>query len=191
MKKVAIVYHSGFGHTKVQATHVHKGAASVQGVTAVLYKAEDLTKDPTALNDADAIIFGAPTYMGSLSSPFKAFMDSTSAIWVTQEWKNKLAAGFTNSGSMAGDKLNSLVQLVIFAAQHGMLWVSLGLMNESSAPDVPSGDPQSINRIGSFLGATAQSDNLPPDKTPPAGDLKTAELLGVRVAKIALAWNVE
>ena len=191
MKKVAVVYHSGYGHTEVQAQHVHKGADSVDGVTSVLYKAEDLTENPQQLNDVDAIIFGAPTYMGSLSAPFKAFMDATSPLWILQEWRNKLAAGFTNSGNMSGDKFNSLVQLVTFAAQHSMLWVSLGLMNESSANDVPSGDPESINRIGSFIGAMAQSDNLPPEKTPPSGDLKTAELLGMRVAEATLRWKSE
>ena len=34
MKKIAIVYHSGYGHTARQAEHVAKGAASVDGVQA-------------------------------------------------------------------------------------------------------------------------------------------------------------
>jgi len=185
-KKVAVVYHSGYGHTAVQAKQVHKGANSVEGVTASLYKAEDITDKPEILNDADAIILGAPTYMGSLSAPFKAFMDATTSIWFKQQWKDKLVAGFTNSGSMSGDKFNSLVQLFTFAAQHGMLWVTLGLMNESSAGDVPSGNPTSVNRIGSFIGAMAQSDHTSP--APSSGDLKTAELLGIRVAEATLRW---
>lgn len=186
MIKIATVYHSGYGHTKVQAEHVHKGVSSVEGVTAHLYKAEDITVTPEILNEMDGIIFGAPTYMGSLSAPFKAFMDATSKIWLKQEWKDKIAAGFTNSGNMSGDKFNSLVQLVTFAAQHSMIWISLGLLNASAGDDVPSGNPESINRIGSFIGAMAQSDNVPPDQSPPSGDLKTAELLGIRVARLCL-----
>ncbi|MCK5632143.1 flavodoxin family protein [bacterium] len=189
MKKVAIVYHSGFGHTQVQAEHVYKGADSVEGVSATLYKATDITDKPEILNEFDAIIFGAPTYMGSVSAPFKAFMDGTSSLWFKQVWKDKLAAGFTNSGSLSGDKFNSLMQLVTFAAQHSMLWVSLGLLNESGAKDVPSGDQNSVNRMGAFLGAMAQSDNLPPEKTPSVGDLKTANLLGIRVAQAVLRWK--
>jgi len=188
-KKVAIVYHSGYGHTQVLAQQVCKGTNSVEGVTATLYKVEDVTNKLESLNEYDAFIFGAPTYMGSLSAPFKAFMEVTSSIWFKQGWKDKLAAGFTNSGSMSGDKFNSLVQLVTFAAQHGMLWVSLGLMNESSAGDVPSGNLTSVNRIGSWIGAMSQSDHLPPDQTPSSGDLKTAELLGIRVAEAALRWQ--
>ena len=67
---VAIVYHSGYGHTAVVAEHVAKGAREVPGVEASLYKAEDLSnpdKGPwDQLAAADAIIFGAPTYMDQL-----------------------------------------------------------------------------------------------------------------------------
>lgn len=189
MKKVAIVYHSGFGHTEVQAKHVQKGAQEIANTTADLFEVASVKDNPEKLNDYDAIIFGSPTYMGSASGPFKEFMDATSKVWFTQGWKNKLAAGFTNSGSMSGDKFNTLVQFVTLASQHGMLWVSLGEMNESAAEDRPSGDPTAINRIGSYLGAMAQSDNLPADQTPPAGDLLTAERLGKRVAESVVRWK--
>jgi len=188
MAKVAVVYHSGYGHTEVQAKHVYKGANLVDGVEAVLYKVQDITEKPETLNDFDGIIFGCPTYMGSVSAPFKAFMDATSSLWFKQSWKDKISAGFTNSGSMGGDKFNTLVQLANFAAQHSMLWVPLGLLSESMDLKIPAGDPESINRVGSYLGATAQSDNVAPDKAPPSGDLKTAELFGVRVAEIVLKW---
>lgn len=182
MTKIAIVYHSGFGHTHVQAQHVKIGSDSVQGVESTLFKVEDITNNPEELNAYDAIIFGSPTYMGSVSAPFKAFMDESSKVWFKQEWKDKIAAGFTNSHSMSGDKLNTLVQLTIFAMQHSMIWVGLGEMNQS--PDGQAAKPEAINRIGSFLGAMAQSENEAPDVTPPSGDLKTAELLGKRVATL-------
>jgi len=182
MTKVAVLYHSGFGHTEVQAKHVAKGAGEVEGVTAVLVKAEDATENLDILADADAIIFGSPTYMGSVSAAFKTFMDASSKVWFVQGWKDKVSAGFTNSHSLSGDKLNTLMQLAVFAAQHGMIWVSQGEPNGS--PDGKPGDPTAINRIGSTLGAMAQSENDSPEVTPPSGDLVTAELLGERVAKI-------
>lgn len=189
MTKIAIVYHSGFGHTEVQAKAVAEGAGSVEGAQVALHKADEITKSPEILNDADAIIFGAPTYMGSVSAPFKAFMDATAKIWFGQGWKDKIAGGFTNSGSMSGDKFNSLMQLVTFAAQHSMVWVPLGEMNESAGDDRPNGDPEAVNRIGAFLGAMAQSDNAPADQTPPKGDLETARRYGVRIAKAAQRWG--
>lgn len=160
-----------------------KGAESVSDTEVRLVKAEDATKDPQSLNDADAIIFGSPTYMGSVSAPFKAFMDASSKAWFKQEWKDKIAAGFTNSHSLSGDKLNTLVQMAVFAAQHGMIWVGVGELNQS--PDGEAGKEDVVNRIGSFLGAMAQSENAAPEVTPPSGDLRTAELLGKRVAEVA------
>jgi hypothetical protein len=43
-----------------------------------------------------------------------------------------------------------------------------------------------LNRLGSFLGAMAQSNaDQGPELTPPASDIRTAELLGQRVASVA------
>ena len=53
---------------------------------------------------ADAIVFGSPTYMGNVSWQFKSFADASSKPWYGQAWKDKLAAGFTNSASINGDK---------------------------------------------------------------------------------------
>lgn len=184
MKKIAIVYHSGFGHTEVQAKSVFQGVQSKEGVEAFLVKAEEAVKSPTDLNEMDAIIFGSPTYLGSVSAPFKGFMDSTTDIWLQQQWKDKIAAGFTNSHSLSGDKLSTLIQLVVFGAQHGMIWVGQAEMNTS--PDGQQGHQDAINRVGTMLGATAQSENADASETPSGGDLKSAELFGARVASIAL-----
>lgn len=184
MTKVAVLYHSGYGHTEVQAKAVAKGAAQVDGVEVKLVKAEEATQNLDLVKDADAIIFGSPTYMGSVSAPFKAFMDASSKVWFTQGWKDKIAAGFTNSHSLSGDKLNTLIQLAVFAAQHGMIWVGQAELNQS--PDGQAGKEDAVNRIGSMLGAMAQSENAAPNVTPPSGDLKTAELLGKRVAQVAI-----
>src|SRR5262245_25837338 len=122
MTRVAVVFHSDRGHTRVLAEAVVRGAASVTGVEATLVAVEAVAWNDLA--DADAIVFGCPTYMGSASAAFKAFMDASSArAWATQAWRDKIAAGFTSSSARSGDKLNTLVQLAVFAAQHGMIWV--------------------------------------------------------------------
>ncbi|KIC23182.1 NADPH-dependent FMN reductase [Leisingera sp. ANG1] len=184
MKKIAVVYHSGFGHTEVQARHVHEGAQSVDGILACLIRAEDAAQEPEKLNDMDAIIFGSPTYLGAVSAPFKAFMDATTGIWSQQQWKDKIAAGFTNSHSLAGDKLSTLIQMAVFGAQHGMIWVGQAEMNTS--PEGQPGHKEAVNRVGTMLGASAQSDNADLSVTPSGGDLKSAELFGARVAQITM-----
>ena len=186
MKKIAIVYHSGYGHTARLAEAVRDGATAA-GASATLYSVTELGDTQwDELAAADAIIFGAPTYMGSVSAPFKAFMDTSSKVWFTQGWKNKLAAGFTNSASQSGDKLNSLIQMMVFAGQHAMLWVSLGLMpgNNSS-----KGAVSDLNRIGSYSGAMAQSNADQGADAMQESDLATGRELGKRVAGAALAYD--
>jgi multimeric flavodoxin WrbA len=187
MSLIAIVYHSGYGHTAKQAEAVARGALSVAGATAALVKVEDIDRHWVDLEKADAIIFGSPTYMGSASAPFKTFMDASSKAWAAQGWTDKLAAGFTNSASQSGDKLATLQQLAVFAAQHGMIWIGLGLMpgNNSS-----TGSVDDLNRLGGFLGAMAQSNaDQGPEQGPTSADLKTAEHLGRRVAQAARRWG--
>ena len=125
--RVAVVFHSGYGHTRVQAEAVHHGASRVPGVEADLVPVDEVDSRWDALDAADAIVFGAPTYMAGPSAPFKAFLDATSPRWQEQRWKDKLAAGFTNSAGLNGDKLATLQALALFAMQHGMVWVGLGL----------------------------------------------------------------
>ncbi len=181
---ITVVYYSGTGHTEKVAQHVLRGLKKVEGVTAKLMPAEKIAKDPTQLNEMDGIIFGTPTYMGSVAAQFKIFMDSTSKVWMHQNWKDKIAAGFTNSHSMSGDKLNTLMQLVVFAMQHGMIWVGQDQLNQS--PEDHAGQPERINRLGSYVGLMAQSDNRDPIETPPFGDLETAALFGERIGRITL-----
>ena len=188
MTKIAIVYHSGYGHTAEVAKAVARGAAAVEGVEAQVISVADVEKHWQDLDEADAIIFGAPTYMGSVSAPFKAFMDASSKVWFTQGWKDKIAAGFTHSGSQSGDKFNSLVQLFTLAMQHGMIWVSLGLMpgNNSS-----KGSVNDLNRLGGFGGSMTQSNVDQGAEVIPPSDLKTAEQLGRRVALVTLQFAGE
>ena len=187
MTTVAIVYHSGFGHTRVQAEAVRDGAASVPDTTVHLVPVEDHEQRWSELDDADAIVFGAPTYMAGASAPFKAFLDATSGRWAEQRWKNKLAAGFTNSAGLNGDKLATLQQFALFAMQHSMIWVGLGLLpgNHTAA-----GSPDDLNRLAGFLGAMAQSNaDQGPEVVPPLADRRTAEHLGRRVAEAAARWH--
>jgi NAD(P)H dehydrogenase (quinone) len=190
MSKVAIVYHSGFGHTHVLAESAAQGVRDA-GAEPLLLRIEDAAQDFAplldAVKEADAVIFGSPTYMGDLTAAFRAFAEASAKPWYTQDWKDKLAAGFTVSGSYSGDKLNSLNSLAVFAAQHGMVWVSTGLLPGNALGKT---GPEDINRLGSFIGAMAQADNAPATETnPPLGDQLTVRHLGKRVAEAARRWQ--
>lgn len=190
-KKICIVHHSGYGHTARQAGAVAEGVRKVQGVECVEINAGDLedTEAPgwTDLDEAAAIIFGCPTYMASGSAGMKKFMEATSGRWFDQKWADKLAAGFTNSGSQNGDKQNTLVGLATFAAQHGMVWINLNLLPGNNSSE---GSVDDLNRLGASLGAMAQSNiDQGAEQCPPESDLATARHLGGRVAECAIRWH--
>jgi multimeric flavodoxin WrbA len=186
--RVVIAYHSGSGHTERQATAVAAGVDSVAGARAEARSVALLDEDLWAsLAAADAIVFGAPTYMGSQSAVFQTFAEASARIWADQGWKDKLAAGFTNSAGVNGDKLNTLTSFAVLAAQHGMHWVNLGL--PPGWLFRLAGSAADLNRLGGFIGAMAQSpSDAGPDVAPPESDLETARHLGRRVAEVAVLF---
>ena len=181
---LTIAYHSGYGHTAKVAFAVAEGAKKNSNMdVAMINVAEMQEQDWDRLDNSHAIIFGCPTYMGGVSAKYKEFIDAASKKWAQQKWKDKIGAGFTNSGSYSGDKLNSLFQLVINAMQHGMIWVGNAMMS-GKAQGTEGPDSDQLNRIGSWLGVATQSNSEAPEIAPPKGDLETAKLFGERVADI-------
>jgi NAD(P)H dehydrogenase (quinone) len=188
--RICVVFHSGYGHTTRQAQAVLEGCLQVADAAAELLPVDELFDTQAAawskLDSADAIVLGCPTYMGSPSADMKRFLELTSSRWMEQKWADKLAAGFTNSGSQNGDKQNTLIDLATFAAQHGMVWINL---NVPPGNNHSGGSDADLNRLGSSLGAMAQSNvDAAPDVAPGKADLDTARRLGQRVAQCALRW---
>lgn len=188
---ICVVYHSGYGHTQKQAEAVAEGISSVDGVACELLPVAELADAEApawaTLDACDAMVFGSPTYMGSASADFKQFMEASSQRWMEQRWALKLAAGFTNSGSQNGDKQNTLMQFVTFAAQHGMLWANL---NQMPGNNHSGGSVEDMNRLGASLGAMAQSNvDAAPEEAPTAADLNTARSFGEHVANCAVRWS--
>jgi NAD(P)H dehydrogenase (quinone) len=188
MPNIAIVYHSTYGHTKLMAEAVQRGAQSLPGAAVTLYTVEEAAAGLDQLDSADAIIFGCPTYMGSMSAGMKTFVEVAAKKWFTLAWKDKIAGAFTNSSSFSGDKLNTLVGLLINAMQHGMIYVSLGLFPSANRPadmnSIAGPSAESHNRVGSFIGPMSSSFQVNPPDAPGQGDLETAAIYGLRVATI-------
>lgn len=199
MSRIAIVYHSGSGRTGRLAEAIHSGAAGVPDVSATLHRITAAQLDENArwhdqaivdaLAEADGIVFGCPTLMGMPSTPFKAFMEGAFEPWFRQGWKDKFAGGFTNSASLNGDKTNTQIQLLVFAAQMGMMWVPMG---DHPGANWSGGSDADHNRLGAFLGPMSQSlaDIDPLEATPPS-DLETGERYGRRFAEIVRHWTRE
>jgi len=175
MSNIVIVFHSGYGHTKKVAEAV---AESSGGSLLAIDANGDLPEGGwEQLAAAKMIVFGSPTYMGMASWQFKKFADASSKPWFGQAWKDKLAAGFTNSATMNGDKHSTLHYMMTLAMQHSMLWVGTGMMpnnNKAATRD-------SINYVGSSAGlmTTTPSDASTDEMV--TGDIATAKVFGERL----------
>lgn len=182
-KKIVVVYFSGYGHTKRMAESVAQGAGA--SLLAVDQEGNLPEGGWEQLAAADAIVFGSPTYMGNVPWQYKKFIDATSKPWYHQQWKDKIAAGFTNSASMNGDKLSTLHYLFTLSQQHSMIWVGTGLMPSNSK----AATRNDVNYVASFSGAMAStpSDASVDEMLP--GDLETARLFGARVAEVTAKFN--
>lgn len=178
MNKIVVVYHSGYGHTLKQAEAVAKGA----GAELVAIDTEGNLPEAqwASLDDADAIILGSPTYMGSVTWQFKKFADASSKAWFTQKWKDKVFGGFTNSATMNGDKHSTIHYFITLAMQHSGIWVGTGLMPSNSK----TAKRDDINFVGSFAGAMMQTPSDASIDEVVQGDLETARLYGERIAQI-------
>ena len=189
MKKIVTIYHSGYGHTKKTAEAVHAGVKAAGGASeliAIDAQGEITEENWHSLTAADAIIFGSPTYMGSVSWQFKKFADASSKPWFTQAWKNKIAAGFTNSASINGDKHSTIHYLFTLSQQHAMIWTGLDLLPANKK----ASQRNDINYLAGFAGLISQAPaDASPEEGPPAGDLETAQLFGKRIVEVANKFN--
>ena len=189
MAKIVVVYQSHKGHTKALAEAVLAGIVQVSDVSgeAVEIVGSDVREGRFAndalmkkLDESDGIVFGCATYMGSASAIFKAFLEAAFIPhWLEQRWKDKVAAGFTNSASQNGDKASTLYQLVTFAMQMGMIWVGVG---DLPGNNWSGGARTDLNRLGTWVGAMGQSHA--DEHAPSQGDIDTAVRFGTRIALV-------
>jgi len=186
---ISIVYDSSFkGQTAVLARCISEGIESVDDVESRLIHVDDVADNWEVLHSSQAIIFGSPTYIGSVSGKFKLFIEQLAGeVWLKRMWKNKIAAGFTVSAGRSGDKLNCLTQMVIFACQMAMIWVPQQVIggNYSTA-----GSEEDLNRMGGYLGLMAQANiDESAESSPPESDRETARMHGRHVAQVTVQFS--
>jgi multimeric flavodoxin WrbA len=177
MRNIVIVYHSGYGHTRKVAEAV---AAGSRGSLLAIDAEGNLPEGGwERLAAADAIVFGSPTYMGGPSWQFKKFADASSKAWFSKQWRNKIAAGFTNSATLNGDKFSTINYFFTLSQQHGMFWVGMGM----HAPNAKASTRDDINNVGGYAGLmTATPSDASADEMVP-GDLSTARAFGERLVE--------
>jgi len=190
MSKISILYFSGYGHAVKLAEAVERGAAAVPGAVVNTRRISQEGELPdeawTELGEADAIIYGTPTYMGGPAWQFKKVAEASSGRWMTQAWKDKLAAGFTVSAATNGDKFSTIQYLWTLSQQHGQVWAGTGLLPSNTKAHGPADINWSGGSSGVFAIAPADAS---PDEAPGAGDIAAAEALGERIARLAARFH--
>lgn len=182
---ISVVYHSATGHTAQVAT-VLADEMRNDYTLVHLVNVDEIEEKIDLLHHSDTIIFGCATQFGNVTAGFKSFMEITEKFWYRQSWKDKLAAGFTVSSTTCGDKLNTLQALMLFACQHSMNWISLGILPRFINDEQTDGQ----NRLATYVGLTTQCDHSHDCVSPlHPGDQLTIELFALRVVEVTLNYR--
>lgn len=121
MARVLIVYDSRTGNTEKMAKAVEQGASEA-GASVRLVKVNDARL--ADLEWAEGMIFGSPTYFGTMSARMKGFIDKSVGLYVKGKLKNKVGAAFTSADGTGSGAETTVMSLVTAMVQHEMLIVS-------------------------------------------------------------------
>jgi len=141
--KVAIVIYTMYGHIAKLAEEVKKGVESAGGSATIFQVPETLTQEILTKMYAppkpdypvitlekfvtfDAYIFGIPTRYGTMPAQWKAFWDSTGAIWASGALYGKYATIFSSTAGPGGGQETTALNSLSCLTHHGIIHVPLG-----------------------------------------------------------------
>jgi NAD(P)H dehydrogenase (quinone) len=117
--QILILYFSKGGNTRKLAEAIAKGVDEVDGVSAVLKKTSDVTKDDFVA--ADGVVAGSPVYFGVMAAELKKVFDDF--VGVRKRMENKVGAVFTTSGDPTGGKETTMMSMIQALLIYGMVIV--------------------------------------------------------------------
>ncbi len=142
MAKILVLYHSSWGHIETMANEIATGARDVPGVDVTIKRVPELVPEevakqyhmkldqvapiavPSELGDYDAVIFGAPTRFGTVSSQMRNFIDQTGGLWAKGALVGKVGSVFTSTGTGGGNE-STIAGFLPTLLHHGMIYVGL------------------------------------------------------------------
>src|SRR5258708_16918986 len=119
MSKVLVLYYSSYGHIEAMANAVAEGARQA-GARVDIKRVPELVPEEIArkshfkldqaapiakveeLADYDAIIIGAGTRFGRLSSQMANFLDQAGGLWARGAFLGKVGGAFTSTATQHG-----------------------------------------------------------------------------------------
>jgi NAD(P)H dehydrogenase (quinone) len=194
MSKVLVLYYSAYGHIEAMANAVAEGARE-GGSQVDIKRVPELVPDEIAmkshfkLNQAapiskiedlasyDAIIVGAGTRFGRLSSQMANFLDQAGGLWARGALNGKVGGAFTSTGTQHGGQEATLFSIITNLLHFGMVIVGLdyGFAGQSTLQEITGGSPYGATTIAGPDGSRQPSHN----------ELDGARHQGRRIAEIA------
>ncbi len=116
MAKVLIVYYSRTGNTEKMAELVGEGAREA-GAEVVVKKVQEA--EIADLQEADAIIFGSPTYYGHSAGILREFIDKS--VVLHGKLTGKVGGAFASSHNLGGGNETTIRDLLDALLVHGMV----------------------------------------------------------------------
>ena len=193
---ILVLYYSRQGGTANLARHVARGVtreghyeARLRTVPPVAVATEE-TLPPVPEEGAvyceredllgcSALALGSPTRFGNMAAPMKHFWDSTADLWMQHALVDRPAGVFCSSGSQHGGQESTLLSMMLPLLHHGMMLVGVPYSEPALNTTREGGTPYGPSHVS---GPGADSVLSPEE-------IRIAETLGARLARIALAMD--
>jgi NAD(P)H dehydrogenase (quinone) len=178
MSKVLVLYYSAYGHIEAMANALAEGARQA-GARVDVKRVPELVSDEIAakehykldqtapiakvedLASYDAIIIGAGTRFGRLSSQMANFLDQAGGLWAKGALHGKVGGAFTSSATQHGGQETTLFTIITNLLHFGMTVVGLnyGFAGQMKLDEVTGGSPYGATTITGGDGSRQPSEN--------------------------------
>src|SRR5712671_8091753 len=194
MSKVLVLYYSSYGHIEAMANAVAEGARQA-GAQVDIKRVPELVPEEVGrkshykLDQAapiakvedlaayDAIVIGAGTRFGRLSSQMANFLDQAGGLWVRGALHGKVGGAFTSTATQHGGQETTLFSIITNLLHFGMVIVGLdyGYAGQMTLDEITGGAPYGATTITGSDGS----------RWPTANELQGARYQGRKIAETA------
>jgi NAD(P)H dehydrogenase (quinone) len=193
MADILVLFYSRYGGTAALARQVARGIDGVPGATAKLRTVPPVaavteaaappvpeTGAPYAtladLESCSGLVLGSPVRFGNMAAPLKAFLDTTSALWISGGLAGKPAGVFASGQTLHGGQETTLLSMMLPLLHHGMVLVGIPYTEQSMTATHAGGSPYGASHDTGSAERTQLTDQ----------ERTTARALGRRIAQLAV-----
>ena len=195
MRKILVIYYSGYGHVERLAGAIAEGARGVAATEVTVKRVAKLVPEevarkagmkleqdapiasPRELADYDAIVFGTPTRFGNMAAQMRNFLDQTGGLWAEGALIGKVGSVFASTATQHGGQETTITSFHTTLLHHGMVVVGVpyacGGLSEMA--EVSGGSPYGATTLAGPDGSRQPSEN----------ELQIARFQGRHVAELA------